>query len=487
MNIIQLNSLIILGIYVTVFATIAQTYVKWKKNKDLVKENNLRQFNLINRIGLVLSTASFMYLILFTILGKPLLIYAEFIVLMCLIMGVYATCSNKPNLGGLMLVTSANIGIFYFAAIMGVDTGTHFLYFAMIWLPLIVFRPNDKFKVIYGLALSFSGCFLIQFTQIQLFEPILIESDLFRNIYIMTIILVVFLLNIGFSLAYLVTTQATENKLRLLNQKLHQSINDLTDSNSKLEVANKKINYLLDEAKETVQKLHGHAAFGLIAKGISHEIKNPLGSLRSWAQMLNENPENSDIARKASAIFVSSVDRLHKRMTIMLKYSKENNSSVKEHFNLLEQIQEIKDLFNYEFKQNQLQFNQDISADLQLYANPDSIFSSIRNLILNATQFTPPGGYISVVAKPSSYVDPNGFQRDGIEIQVIDTGNGILEENIEKIFIPFFTSNSSADNAGLGLAETEKSITINDGIISVSSTVGVGTRFVINLPSTPIS
>jgi signal transduction histidine kinase len=103
------------------------------------------------------------------------------------------------------------------------------------------------------------------------------------------------------------------------------------------------------------------------------------------------------------------------------------------------------------------------------------IQQSIINLILNAIEATPAGGSISI----STVYRPN---RGSIEITVSDTGEGISEDNIVKIFDPFYTTKDSGN--GLGLAITHGIIEQHNGTIDVDSTLGRGTTFKITLPLT---
>jgi two-component system NtrC family sensor kinase len=112
--------------------------------------------------------------------------------------------------------------------------------------------------------------------------------------------------------------------------------------------------------------------------------------------------------------------------------------------------------------------------------DPHTMEQAFLNIILNAKKAMPRGGTFTVSTRP---LDRNGGDGDETrEIQIIfeDTGVGILEGNLQKIFNPFFSTR--ADGTGLGLSITKNIIEQNGGKIEVESQVNAGTKFCITLP-----
>jgi signal transduction histidine kinase len=105
------------------------------------------------------------------------------------------------------------------------------------------------------------------------------------------------------------------------------------------------------------------------------------------------------------------------------------------------------------------------------------------NLLFNAIQSTPAKGKISITTRKRS--KSNG-STDFIQVEVSDTGVGIPEEDLEKIFTPFFTTKAKEEGSGLGLAMTHQIIEEHEGTIDVQSTINQGTTFTINLPVNPL-
>ena len=105
------------------------------------------------------------------------------------------------------------------------------------------------------------------------------------------------------------------------------------------------------------------------------------------------------------------------------------------------------------------------------------------NLLFNAIQSTPAKGKISIITRKRAKTNgPTEF----IQVEVSDTGVGIPEEDLEKIFTPFFTTKAKEEGSGLGLAMTHQIIEEHEGTIDVQSKINQGTTFTINLPVNPL-
>ena len=97
----------------------------------------------------------------------------------------------------------------------------------------------------------------------------------------------------------------------------------------------------------------------------------------------------------------------------------------------------------------------------------------ITNIILNAVGAMPSGGRITIASR----------ERDGkVEITITDTGIGITEENLKRVFQPFFTTKAVGEGTGLGLAVVHGIMKAHQGDVSVSSEIGVGTTFTLTFP-----
>jgi len=118
----------------------------------------------------------------------------------------------------------------------------------------------------------------------------------------------------------------------------------------------------------------------------------------------------------------------------------------------------------------------DFSELLKVKGYPQAIWLVFVNLLVNAFQATDGQGSISITTRT---------RPQGVQIQIQDTGIGIAQDMLEKIFDPFFTTKQVGQGTGLGLSMAYNAIKRHGGQIEVSSQVGVGTTFIIDLPSIP--
>jgi two-component system NtrC family sensor kinase len=123
---------------------------------------------------------------------------------------------------------------------------------------------------------------------------------------------------------------------------------------------------------------------------------------------------------------------------------------------------------------NDVTVEENLTDDLpEIYMDKAQIEQALINLTLNAIETTEPGGKITINSRFAS-------KADMVEITVSDTGKGISEEDVDRIFEPFYTTGESG--TGLGLAITHGIIEQHGGTIEVESKMGQGTSFLIRLP-----
>ncbi len=354
-----------------------------------------------------------------------------------------------------------SIGIFYFGLIMGSTSLTNLLYFSIIWFPLVILKKNELTQRIVCIVISILFYLTLHYVHIDLFAHYTL-TGLVLNLYNLLIILCSFLVNLSF--AYVLTDTVGQTK-----QKLQKTEDDLSSS-------------------QAVQiKLHDQATFGHVIQGISHELRNPMASLKLWADLLKQSPENSKLAEKTAFIFLKNIDHLSKRTDSMLKYTNvtnAKNSPIAMHT----LCTDIGMLFLHQAKAKSIELSIQADTSLFVYGNEHEIHSALRNITLNALQFTPDNGRIVIHMSTESYTptdtkppaSPSPI--DGVKLAVTDTGSGIEPGQLGVIFEPFVTSKSGRSNAGLGLAEVKKIIAKHNGAIHIESKINTGTTVSLYLP-----
>jgi two-component system sensor histidine kinase HydH len=230
----------------------------------------------------------------------------------------------------------------------------------------------------------------------------------------------------------------------------------------------------LETAVAQVRRSERLAALGQLTAGLAHELRNPLGTMKTSSELLarsvaKENP----IAQEMAGYISTEVDRTNSLITRFLDFARPQHLRLEpgDIGTLLDQAvasfyrERPAALAGIEIYKNYLPGIPPVKFDAELL---ERVFS---NLILNAAQASPPGGVVTV---KTQLVDKN------VEVAVIDRGTGIEAKDLESIFNPFFTT--KPDGVGLGLAICSKIVDEHGGHITVESSAGEGSVFHVILP-----
>jgi PAS domain S-box-containing protein len=243
--------------------------------------------------------------------------------------------------------------------------------------------------------------------------------------------------------------------------KEHQGIiiiiNDITEKNELQLIANRN-----DRMKE----------IGEITANVAHEIRNPLGGIRGYATLLFRDLSYDKKLQEMTEHIIEGTKTLERFVTTILQYSKP--------VQIMTEMEDISIIIKNLKKHIEVDPTCPENIQVALHISNEKLFVPIDkdaikraflNLIVNAYQSMLSGGSLTISL----------LKRDlSCVICISDTGNGISNENINKIFSPFFTTKSKGN--GLGLAETQKIIQAHNGRIDVYSKPNYGTTFTITLP-----
>ncbi|MBD3347333.1 MAG: PAS domain S-box protein [Chitinivibrionales bacterium] len=230
--------------------------------------------------------------------------------------------------------------------------------------------------------------------------------------------------------------------------------------------------------EEEMQQARTMAAVGEMAATVAHEIRNPLGAMGVWAGLLERDLKPEDPQRKTVSKIIEGLARLNRIVSNLLVYCRPVKAELRR-INMKELLNEIIDFVEIEIERR----GQDVAiqkewpsrGELLVGADPEKLQQVVMNLCLNAVQAMPEGGTLTVTVDQSSE-SQGGY----ISFAVTDTGMGIEEERMNKIFDPFHTTKENG--TGLGLAIVKKMVEYHSGHISVSSTPDKGTTFKVFLP-----
>jgi len=215
------------------------------------------------------------------------------------------------------------------------------------------------------------------------------------------------------------------------------------------------------------------SAIGELASGIAHEIRNPLGIVKTISQTINKDIEDEE-TKEGLEIIESEIDRANKVIQGLLDFAKPNVFSNKEQ-SINELINSVLLLMNKYAQQYKVMIHYTCLKDSIINVDADKLKQAFINIIFNSIQAIPSGGDI--------YVDLM-HSEDWVVISFKDNGVGIEKDKLEKIFEPFYTT--KGEGTGLGLAITHRIIEEHKGYIEIESEAGKGTMVRIFLPNNNI-
>jgi len=211
------------------------------------------------------------------------------------------------------------------------------------------------------------------------------------------------------------------------------------------------------------------SAVGELASGIAHEIRNPLGIIKTIAQTINNDIHDEEI-NEGLEIIVHEVNRANVVIKGLLDFAKPDIHQKKYH-SINKLISDVLLIIDKYTQQHHVEVNYEYKDDRSILVDADKLKQAFINIIFNAVQAMPDGGSIDIsLAAPNDYV----------KVSFKDTGIGIPKDIVEKIFEPFYTTKNTG--TGLGLAITHRIIEEHEGHIEIDSNLGEGTRINIYLP-----
>jgi len=225
--------------------------------------------------------------------------------------------------------------------------------------------------------------------------------------------------------------------------------------------------------EEQLQQSEKLASIGQMVATLAHEIRNPLGIIRSSAEVLTKksNPEPTRI-QKLCGVIVEEATRLSNILKDFLDFAKPRSPLVKA-IDVRDVIARVRDNLEQETSAREIHWSQTElnGAPSMVMGDPDLLYQAFLNVAINAFEAMENGGRFTVDIAPED---------SGIRIDFADDGHGIKEDDLAKIFTPFFTTHEMG--TGLGLSVVHNIITAHGGEVSVQSQEGKGAVFSILLP-----
>ena len=259
----------------------------------------------------------------------------------------------------------------------------------------------------------------------------------------------------------------------------------LKEKNDIIESQSEKLISTINHLEENEHKLENlNATKDKFFSIIAHDLKNPFNIILGYSDLLANEPLIKNDPKKLDKIsktLHSTAEFSYELLENLLTWSRSQTESMKakkEYFNLAELINSQLDFFNNQAGSKNISISFDIEPELIVYADPNMVFTSLRNLIHNAIKFTKEAGRIDVIAN---------LDCDTVRLSVRDTGIGISLKDQKKLFridSDFkINGTNNETGTGLGLILSNEFINKNGGEISVESEEGKGSIFTFTLPT----
>lgn len=235
------------------------------------------------------------------------------------------------------------------------------------------------------------------------------------------------------------------------------------------------------QMERALEKSRNMALIGEMAAGWAHEVRNPLAAITGSIELLKQGLELEGVNKRLMEIVLRGKDQLENfvRNFLMLARSVPDSRELV-HLNIV--IEEILESIKLNKDWNdKIEIKINFSKNAEIFANKEQVRQILNNVILNAVEAMEDGGVLSIVTKQSQLDDGKIYA----EVIINDTGYGIKEDDLNKIFEPFFTKKEKG--TGLGLAIVNHLVEGYKGKIEIESEAGKGTTCRLTLPVENVS
>lgn len=218
------------------------------------------------------------------------------------------------------------------------------------------------------------------------------------------------------------------------------------------------------------------AEVGQVAAGLAHELRNPLTAIKMLVQANREDAESQGVPTEDLRVIEMEIRRMEDRLNVFMDFARPPRPE-RRLVDLRTIVNETLALISGRARKQRVALKFDPTSSVQVEADGEQIRQLLINLALNALDVMPKGGELEVEIKPPD---------DGhVEVAVLDTGPGIPDRHITRVYEPFFTTKETG--LGLGLPVSQRIAHDHGGTLRASNRPQGGARFVLRLPARPES
>lgn len=231
----------------------------------------------------------------------------------------------------------------------------------------------------------------------------------------------------------------------------------------------------LKRVQENLRQSEKQATLGVIAGSIGHELNNLVGGMLLYAQLIRENPKETESVKKYSEILCEYLTTISMHAKNLLSLSKPVKPEIKE-VNIIELLEATTETLILSGVLKNFQIEKQFMPDLPPIKGDINLLEQvIRNLEINSAHAMQPGGKLTIGAHLT-----DNYQY--VEFFIQDTGAGIPKKIRSKIFDMFFTTKAEGKGTGLGLPIVKQIIEQHHGYLKFETHLNVGTKFIVGIP-----
>ena len=348
----------------------------------------------------------------------------------------------------------------------GIDLGVEL--FFIVYGILSVFFLQRFSQMLFSLALSMISYFMLSVV-LKKYTYQLEEASYY--FYLFNQLLAIIFIFYGL---YLIKAENTGYQFSILNKNRELHRQNLEIEKQRAEIADKAA--LLEQ--QTIQLTELNSLKNKLFSVISHDLKTPMYALRNLFSNVQQYDLSAEEVKSLIPDVVNDLNYTTGLMENLLQWAKNQMRSNTVHpqkLDVSELVSDVCGLLRLQAEAKRIHLEAKVTDAAYVYADRDMVHLILRNLLSNAIKFTPEEGNISID------VVENGKMT---MVSVRDSGVGISEENLQKLFHEYYTSKGTANEngTGLGLMLCKEFLTKNGGQLQVSSTEGVGSVFSFTVP-----
>lgn len=333
---------------------------------------------------------------------------------------------------------------------------------------LITYEQYEKYDWTLGYALEKSSFF---------YEVL----DNEKNLILAAIIVMIISMQITIIVSYNISKPIKQLAIycdKIIDSSSFQEKIDVkrSDEIGTLSEALNNMIWRLEENNERLIELKSLSTIGQFAAGIAHEIRNPLTGMKTSIQVLKYRlcKEDNSTNGKLFDGVINEIDRINELVTGLLDFSRPRAPAFQE-TKILNVIDKTLKWINKASEGKSIKIDLRYKEDIIIWADNSHIEQVFLNILNNAINSIKSRGIINIIINRLGNDD-----NDLVEIQIQDNGCGIDEENLKKIFNPFFTTRNKG--TGLGLSIVYELVKINKGKIKINSILNEGTNVIMEFP-----